>query len=232
MSTCSPVMVAAVAVPPCGQSVHAPSGCSRLAQLVAGEHRAAGRLRRPPSAPPGSCTSPPRPKRSRPWEARASSPKKRRFPCRAVRMQRTIQAMLRLTWSHGAPMRDAPAPTRRKLARSSPASGSRSSGPQKVSATSTPAEITSARSLTPSTGSSPRHVAPGAGRAGHRPRLGATPVRTPCRSMTADAIRNPPASRSSPTAAAPRTRAAPACRSRRSAARCPDRTAPRSPPPA
>ena len=45
------------------------------------------------------------------------------------------------------------------VSRSSPASGSRSSGPQKVSATSTPAEITSARSLTPSTGSSPRHVA-------------------------------------------------------------------------
>ena len=37
VSTCSPVMVAAVAVPPCGQSVHAPSGCSRLAQLVAEE---------------------------------------------------------------------------------------------------------------------------------------------------------------------------------------------------
>ena len=34
----------------------------------------------------------------------------------AVRMQRTLQAMLRLTWSQGAPVRDAPAPMRLKLA--------------------------------------------------------------------------------------------------------------------
>ena len=34
----------------------------------------------------------------------------------AVRMQRTIQAMLRLTWSQGAPVHDAPAPMRMKLA--------------------------------------------------------------------------------------------------------------------
>ena len=38
------------------------------------------------------------------------------FLAGAVRMQRTIQAMLRLTWSHGAPVRDAPAPMRLKLA--------------------------------------------------------------------------------------------------------------------
>ena len=31
-------------------------------------------------------------------------------------MQRTLQAMLRLTWSQGAPVRDAPAPMRLKLA--------------------------------------------------------------------------------------------------------------------
>ena len=34
----------------------------------------------------------------------------------AVRMQRTLQALLRLTWSRGAPVRDAPAAMRRKLA--------------------------------------------------------------------------------------------------------------------
>ena len=34
----------------------------------------------------------------------------------AVRMQRTLQAMLHLTWSREAPVREAPAPTRRKLA--------------------------------------------------------------------------------------------------------------------
>ena len=34
----------------------------------------------------------------------------------AVRMQRTLQAMLRLTWSQGAPVCDAPAPMRLKLA--------------------------------------------------------------------------------------------------------------------
>ena len=34
----------------------------------------------------------------------------------AVRMQRTLQALLRLTWSREAPVRDAPAATRRKLA--------------------------------------------------------------------------------------------------------------------
>ena len=34
----------------------------------------------------------------------------------AVRMQRTIQAVLRLTWSRGAPIRDAPEPMRLKLA--------------------------------------------------------------------------------------------------------------------
>ena len=34
----------------------------------------------------------------------------------AVRMQRTLQAMLRLTWSQRAPVRDAPAPIRLKLA--------------------------------------------------------------------------------------------------------------------
>ena len=34
----------------------------------------------------------------------------------AVRMQRTLQAMLRLTWSQEAPVRDAPAPMRLKLA--------------------------------------------------------------------------------------------------------------------
>ncbi len=34
----------------------------------------------------------------------------------AVRMQRTLQAMLRLTWSRGVPVRDAPAPLRLKLA--------------------------------------------------------------------------------------------------------------------
>ena len=39
-----------------------------------------------------------------------------RFLAGAVRMQRTMQAMLRLTWSQGAPVRDAPAPMRLKLA--------------------------------------------------------------------------------------------------------------------
>ena len=39
-----------------------------------------------------------------------------RFLAGAVRMQRTMQAMLRLTWSRGAPVRDAPAPLRLKLA--------------------------------------------------------------------------------------------------------------------
>ena len=38
------------------------------------------------------------------------------FLAGAVRMQRSIQAMLRLTWSRGAPVRDAPEPMRRKLA--------------------------------------------------------------------------------------------------------------------
>ena len=160
MSTCSPVMVAAVAVPPCGQSVHAPSGCSRLAQLVAGEHRAAGRLRRPPSAPPGSCTSPPRPKRSRPWEARASSPKKRRFPCRAVRMQphhpgdapphvepwssecATPRHRRAGSWRGAHRPPGAGRADHRRYRRPAPRPRSRPLG-----------------SLTPSTGSSPRHVA-------------------------------------------------------------------------
>ena len=39
-----------------------------------------------------------------------------RFLAGAVRMQRTMQAMLRLTWSQGAPVRDAPEPMRLKLA--------------------------------------------------------------------------------------------------------------------
>ena len=39
-----------------------------------------------------------------------------RFLAGAVRMQRTLQALLRLTWSRGAPVRDAPAPMRLKLA--------------------------------------------------------------------------------------------------------------------
>ena len=39
-----------------------------------------------------------------------------RFLAGAVRMQRTMQAMLRLTWSQGAPVGDAPAPMRLKLA--------------------------------------------------------------------------------------------------------------------
>ena len=34
----------------------------------------------------------------------------------AVRMQRTLQAMLRLTWRRDAPVRDAPEPLRQKLA--------------------------------------------------------------------------------------------------------------------
>ena len=38
------------------------------------------------------------------------------FLAGAVRMQRTMQAMLRLTWSQGAPVGDAPAPMRLKLA--------------------------------------------------------------------------------------------------------------------
>ena len=41
----------------------------------------------------------------------------------AVRMQRTIQAMLRLTWSQGAPIRDAPEPMRLKLATALECSG-------------------------------------------------------------------------------------------------------------
>ena len=45
------------------------------------------------------------------------------FLAGAVRMQRTIQAMLRLTWSHGAPVRDAPEPMRRKLATALECSG-------------------------------------------------------------------------------------------------------------
>ncbi len=39
-----------------------------------------------------------------------------RFLAGAVRMQRTMQAMLRLTWSRGTPVGDAPAPMRLKLA--------------------------------------------------------------------------------------------------------------------
>ncbi len=39
-----------------------------------------------------------------------------RFLAGAVRMQRTLQGMLRLTWSQGAPVRDAPASMRLKLA--------------------------------------------------------------------------------------------------------------------
>ena len=45
------------------------------------------------------------------------------FLAGAVRMQRTIQAMLRLTWSQGAPIRDAPEPMRRKLATTLECSG-------------------------------------------------------------------------------------------------------------
>ena len=46
-----------------------------------------------------------------------------RFLAGAVRMQRTMQAMLRLTWSQGAPVGNAPAPMRLKLATALECSG-------------------------------------------------------------------------------------------------------------